>query len=160
MTQEEMRQKFAVLYEMMASSKDVSYMRVFGIVHKEMMEWMIVNKPELAQEWLEKLESIAWKNYLTQKEAEKVTSMMDPKAPWTREQWKQAMDQHGYALEKSPGYNSGALFVTMNMIMSDSSATLSKYIDSSNMFKAVHDLAVDKLTDKDGAFDVRTYFRL
>ena len=158
MTPEEMKKKFWELYQYMATSENVAYMRAFGNVHKEMMEWMIANKPDLAQEWIEKLCSIKWKNYLTQKEAEKIVSDMEPKAPWSREQWKQAMTQHDFELEHAPCYNSCALWATMNMIMSDSSDTLSKYVDDANLFKAVHDLAVDKLKDKDGVFNIRSYF--
>ena len=155
-----MRKEFAALYELMANSKNVSYMHAFGMVHKEMMEWFIANKPDLAQEWLDKLESIRWKNYLTPKEAEKIVTEMEPKAPWTRDQWKSAMEQHGYELEKQPCYNKCALWTTMNMIMSDSSATLGKYVENGNIFKLVYDLAVDKLTDKDMVFSVRRYFSL
>ncbi len=154
----EMTKKFYEQYQYMASSENVAFMHVFGNVHKEMMEWMIANKPELAQEWLDKLESIKWKNYLTQKEAEKIVSDMEPKAPWSREQWKNAMTQSGFDMEHEPCYNSCALWVTMNMIMSDSSETLKKYVAEEDMFKAVHDLAVDKLEDKDGVFNIRSYF--
>ena len=160
MTQEEMKKEFDALYNMMASSNNIEFMRTFGQVHKEMFEWFLANKPELAQEFLDKLESIRWKNYLTQKEAEKIVSKMEPKAPWTREQWKAAMEQYGYELEKEPCFNRCALFVTMNMIMSDSSETLAKYVESDKLFKSVHDLAVDKLTDKDGVFNIRHYFGL
>ena len=80
---------------MMAMSHDVENMRTFGNVHKEMMEWMIQNKPDLAQEWIGKLESIKWCNYLTPKEAEKIVSEMVPKAPWSREAWKNAMQSLG-----------------------------------------------------------------
>ena len=155
-----MKKEFDALYNMMASSNNIEFMRTFGQVHKEMFEWFLANKPELAQEFLDKLESIRWKNYLTQKEAEKIVSKMEPKAPWTREQWKAAMEQYGYELEKEPCFNRCALFVTMNMIMSDSSETLAKYVESDKLFKSVHDLAVDKLTDKDGVFNIRHYFGL
>ena len=74
MTQEEMRQEFNALYSMMANSTNVNFMHIFGQVHKEMMEWMIQNKPDLAQEWIWKLESIKWKNYLTPKEADKIVA--------------------------------------------------------------------------------------
>lgn len=158
MTQEEMRNEFAELYDMMAMSHDVKNMRTFGNVHKEMMEWMIQNRPADAQSWIEKLESIKWCNYLTPKEADKIVSEMKPNAPWSREQWKSAMEKQGYSLEKEPYYNSCALWVTMNMIMSDSSVTLSKYVDNSNLFKLVYGLAVDKLTDADGKFCIRKYF--
>ena len=67
-----MKKEFQALYEKMANSNEVAFMRIFGNVHKEMMDWFIANKPELAQEWLDKLQSIKWKNYLTPKEAERM----------------------------------------------------------------------------------------
>ena len=160
MTQEEMLKEFYALYNLMANSQNVYFMHIFGMVHKEMMEWMIANKPDAAQEWLYKLDSIRWKNYLTQKEAEKIVAGMQPRAPWNREVWKNAMQEAGYDIEKEPCFNSCALWVTMNMIMSDSSETLAKYVGNDNLLKVVHDLAVDKLTDKDEVFSVRRYFGL
>lgn len=160
MTQEEMKKEFHALYDLMANSNKVEYMRTFGNVHKEMMEWFIQNKPEMAMEWLEKLESIRWNNYLTQKEALHIVSKMEPKAPWSYEQWASVMERHGYPLEKEPCYNRYALYTTMNMIMSDSSETIAVYVDEVNVFKLVHDLAVDKLADLDEKFNVRHYFGL
>ena len=144
----------------MAMSKDPKNMKLFGHVMNEMMDWLIANKPEAAEEWIGKLESVKWKNYLTPAEAEKIVAAMEPKAPWNREQWKGAMHQHGFDMSHEPYYNSCALYATMNMIMSDSSATLSKYVSGEDMFKVVHDLAVDKLQDHDGKFAVRAYFGL
>ena len=86
-----MKKEFEALYNLMANSQKVEYMHTFGKVHKEMFQWFVVNKPELAQEWLEKLESIRWNNYLSAKEAEKIIAGMNPKAPWTFDQWKVAM---------------------------------------------------------------------
>lgn len=160
MNQEEMKKEFNALYNLMANSNKVEFMHVFGQVHKEMFDWFVANKPELAQEWLDKLESIRWKNYLAPKEAEAIVAKMEPKAPWTRDQWKQAMDQNGFELEHEPNYNRCALWTAMNMIMSDSVGTLNKYVDGANLFMAVHDLAVDKLTDKDSVFNIRRYFGL
>ena len=86
---------------------------------------------------------------------------MTPSAPWTRDQWKNAMEKSGFELEEWPCYNRCALYVTMNMIMSDSSATLTKYAaDGSTMFEFVHALALDKLKDADKRFDIRHYFNL
>ena len=48
----------------------------------------------------------------------------------------------------------------MNMIMSDSGSTLTRYVESDNLFNAVYDLAVDKLTDTDKVFNIRRYFSL
>lgn len=155
-----MKNEFAALYEKMANSNEVKNMHVFGEVHKEMMEWMIHNRPTEAQEWIEKLSSIGWNNFLTQREAEKIVSSMNPKAPWSREMWRMTMGQHGLPLAKEPCYNTCALWVTMSMIMSDSSETIRNYIDEDALFKFVHDLAVDKLTDKDEIFNIRDYFNL
>ena len=155
-----MRKEFYALYNMMANSQNVAYMRLFGNVHKEMMEWMIQNRPEAAQELIEKLESIKWKNFLTRKEADKILASMVPKSPWTREQWQNAMEKNGFELSEEPCYNSCALFVVMSMIYSDSSATLNKYVGNGEVFQAIHALAVDKLKDADGRFCVRTYFGL
>ena len=160
MTAEEMKKEFNELYNIMANSDKVEYMHIFGNVQKDMMEWMIANKPDVAQEMIEKLEAIKWKNYLTPKEAQRIVDSMNPSAPWTRDQWKAAMDKHGFEYEHEPFYNRCALWVTMNMIMSDSSGTIGKYVDNENMFRFVYDLAVDKLTDKDRRFVIRGYFKV
>ena len=139
-------------------SKDPKNMKIFGEVMNEMMAWLIANKPEAAEEWIWKLESVKWKNYLSPKEADKIVAAMEPKAPWTREQWRDEMANHGFELEEWPCYNKCAVYVTMNMIMSDSSSTLARYVEEEDMFDIVHDLALDKLKDSDGKFSVRKYF--
>ena len=160
MNQQELSTAYYDLYGYMANSKEPDNMKAFGNVMNEMMDWMIANKPEAAMEWVDKLSAIKWKNYLTPKEAEKIVAEMEPKAPWNRDQWKAAMEQYGYELEEMPYYNRCALWVTMNMIMSDSSATIGKYVANDDLFKMVHDLAVDKLKDRDGNFSIRHYFSL
>ena len=162
-----MKEKFESLYNYMASSTNVAYMRTFGNVNKEMMSWMIQNKPDLAQEWIEKLCSIKWRNYVTQKEADKIVSEMTPKAPWTKDAWKQAMESFDLPLEEDPYYNSCALWVVMNMIYSDSSKSIASIIGkplqeipAEQMVKAVHSLALDKLKDSDEKFNIRKYFSL
>ena len=155
-----MRNEFSALYELMANSKNVAHMHLFGEVTKEIMEWMIQNRPSEAQAWIEKLEAVRYRNYLTPKEADMIVGEMDPSAPWTREQWQSAMQQHGFPLEEEPYYNRCALYVTMAMEMSDSSDTIKKYIDGSKQFAFVHDHALDKLKDKDFNFNVREYFNV
>lgn len=158
MNTEEMKAKYHALYEHMATSKDTDQMKVFGNVMTAMVDDMLNSSPSKAEEYINRLESIKWKNFLTPKEAEKIVDEMNPKAPWSREQWKSAMEQHGYVMEQQPCYNSCALWVVMNMLMSDSGTTLPKYVEADKLFGAVHDLAVDKLKDADGKFMVRDYF--
>ena len=160
MSTSEMNERYKELYDYMASSNEPSNMTTFGEVMTEMMEWMIANKPDAAQEWIDRLDSIRWDNYLTQKEAERIVGKMVPKAPWSREQWKSVMTQKGYPLSKEPCYNSCALWTVMNMIMSDSSGTIEKFVGGDNVFDFVHALAEDKLTDEDDNFYVRDYFQV
>jgi len=69
------------------------------------------------------------------------------------------MESIGEIIEKSPNYNKCALYVTMCMLDSDSSNTLKKLVENeTDYFKLLHSLAVDKLTDKDGVFNIRHYF--
>ena len=159
-----MKQEFMELYDMMANQHDVKYMRVFGNVHKEMMDWFIANKPELAQEWLDKLEAIKWHQYLTPKEAEKIVAGMDPAGPWSRDTWKKAMESFGLPLEDAPYYNSCALWVEMNKIYSDFGAEIAALIGKplsptdKDIISACYRLALKNLRDKDGVYDIRKYF--
>lgn len=166
-TPEQMKEQFNELYTLMANSNNVEFMRTFGNVHKEMMNWFINNKPEAAEEWLCKLESIKWHNYLTPKEAERIVAAMKPEAPWKRDVWKQTMDSLGIVTEEAPYYNSCALWTTMNMVYSDSAHSIADIIGkplaeipAEQMVKAVHSLAIDKLKDVDHRFNIRTYFGL
>lgn len=167
MTQVEIAQKFEELYDTMAVSNNPKYMHVFGETMKKMMEWFVVNKPDLAQEYLDSLCSIMWKNYLTDKEVSAIISKMDPKPLWSKEQWKQVMESLGIETEESPYYNCNALFVAVSMIYSDSAKTIAKLLDkdleditTEEMAEATHMLAIDKLKDLDAVFNIRNYFGL
>ena len=59
------------------------------------------------------------------------------------------------------------MYVAMNMIYSDSAHSIAKIAGKSlsemskeDLFKAIHLLALDKLKDKDGMFDIRAYFHV
>lgn len=161
---EEMKQEFYELYDMMAMSHNIKNMQTFGNVHKEMMEWMIHNKPELAQEWIDKLESIKWRQYLTPKEAEKIVDGMDPKGPWSREVWKSTMESLGLPLEEPPYYNKCALWTEMNKIYSDFGEEIASLIgkplspSDKDVIAACYKMALRNLKDKDGVYDIRKYF--
>ena len=168
MTQEEMKKEIYELYDMMAMSHDVKNMKIFGDVHKEMMEWLIQSNPSKAQEWIEKLESVRWCNYLTKKEAEKIVSEMVPKAPWSYDVWKNAMTQLGLPMEDEPYYNSYALWVVMNQVYTDHAQTIADniikkplaQIPAEQIVPGIRALALDLLLDKDKRYCVRSYFGL
>ena len=160
MNTKELMEKYTSLYDYMSRSRNPEYMKTFGRVMTHMVEDIARNDTAKAEEYIERLESIKWDNYLTPAEAETIVAEMSPKAPWTREQWRSAMEQKDYALEKEPYYNKCALWVTMNMIMSDSGGTIAKYVSSDKMFDFVHDVAIDKLCDEDANFMIRLYFNV
>lgn len=150
---------------MMAESGDVKQMRTFGCVMKKMVEWFAENKEALAVEFLGELAAIKWRNYLTNREAERIVGMMNPAAPWRYDTWEETMQEYGLDLEDEPFYNRYALWCAMSMVYSDSSETIAAIIgkpvdevETETMLTAVNNLALDKLTDKDGVFNIRTYF--
>lgn len=161
-----MKQEFASLYQMMATSNDVAYMHIFGQVHKEMFEWMLANKPEVAEEMLMKLEAIRWRQYLTPKEAEHIIAEMSPKAPWSRDVWKNTMQSFGLPLEEQPAYNRCALYVEMSKMYSDFgeeiAALLGKPLSPTDkdIIAACYKMALKTLKDEDGVYDIRRYFSL
>lgn len=167
-TPEEMKKEFDALYSMMASSNNIEFMHTFGKVHKQMFDWFVANKQDIAQEWLDKLESIRWHQYLTQKEAQKIIDGMNPKAPWSRDVWNQTMKQLGLQTEEEPFYNSCALWVEMNKQHSDHAQTLAENvykkpladIPADEIIPVIRALAIDLLKDKDGKYQIRKYFNL
>lgn len=156
-----MEEQFEELYNLIVCSDKKEYMEVLGAVVKDMMRKLISNNPSQAKEYLDVLESVKWKNYLTRKEAEEIVSKMDPKPAWpSYPTWLGSM---GIPTSEEPYYNSYALFTVMNMIWSDSGSTLKKHMPEASMEElqeTVYDLAVDKLKDADNKFNIRKYFSL
>lgn len=149
---------------MMAQSQNPKNMKVFGNVMTEMMDVMIQKMPAEAEEMIDKLEAIKWKQYLTPKEAEKIVAGMDPKGPWSREAWKNTMESFGLPLEEQPAYNRCALWVEMNKIYSDFGENLAELIGKTlsptdkDIISACYKLALKNLKDKDGVYNIRKYF--
>lgn len=160
------KKKFDELYSHIVGSRDTRKMKMLGWVMKAMMEQAIENHPQLAEEYINVLESVRWDNYLTEAEAEKIVKVMQPAPKWSKPTWKELMGERDLDMEQYPCYNSCALYVTMSMIDSDSGKTIKdlmarsdKAIDVDTYFDAVHALALDKLKDEDGVFNIRRYFK-
>lgn len=147
------------MYWDIINSQDESKMKILGHVMKQAMFKIIETSPSLAKEYLDELEAVNWINYLTVKEAQDIVANMDPKPNWTFTKWKDEMVQHGFNTEVEEKYNECALYITMCMILSDSGNTLSTLIsDQKKLFELIYHLALDKLNDKDGKFNIRKYF--
>jgi len=159
-----MKDRYTGLYDYMAASRDPKNMKAFGCVMTEMMDWLMANKPDVAEEMIDKLESIKWHQYLTPKEAEKIVAGMDPKAPWPRDQWKSVMEGFGLPLEEAPFYNRCALWVEMNKIYSDYGEEIASLLGKplqptdKDIITACYKMALKNLKDKDGIYDIRKYF--
>ena len=122
----ELKESFCSLYKYIINSDDEEKMHVLGQLTKEMMMRTIDSNPSLAKEYIERLESVKWCNYLTDKEAEAIVAKMQPSPLWSRSAWNEAMAKMDWMTSDEPHYNANALFVTMSMITSDSGETLAK----------------------------------
>lgn len=166
MNAQEQKDRYTGLYDYMAASRDPKNMMAFGRVMTEIMDWLIANKPDVAEEMIDKLEAIKWQQYLTPKEAETIVSKMDPSAPWKRDAWKSTMESFGLPLENAPHYNRCALWVEMNKLFSDFgdeiAALLGKPLTPTDqdIITACYKMALKTLRDKDGIYNIRSYFGL
>ena len=161
-----MKDRYTGLYDYMAQSRDPKNMKAFGCVMNEMMDYLIQNKPDVAEEMIDKLEAIKWHQYLTPKEAEHIVAGMDPKAPWTRDAWKSAMESFGLPVEEPPYYNRCARWVELHKMYSDFgdeiAALLGKPLmpTDKDIIAACYKMAMKTLRDKDGIYNIRAYFGL
>lgn len=165
MTKEELRNKFDGLYAYMAMSRKTEYMMLFGDVMKDMMAWMIENKPEAAEKYIDKLCSIKWRQYLTRDEAMEIFENMVPSGAWNYDAWHRAMNDLGLECEREGVFNSYALWIVMNAIHSDSGKVIAGLMglqptDTGNAdyIRTLHSLAMNKLLDEDGYFEIRDYY--
>lgn len=163
---EELMKNFDELYGIMATSANVKYMRVFGDTMRCMMKDMADRHPELAQEYIEKLCAIKWKNYLTKNEALDIIGKMNPEATWNMQEWLDEMEKLGFRMEDKPYYNDYALYIAMNQVISDHGDTIVAIkgekslsdISEEELVEYAYRLAIDLLKDKDGVYDIREYF--
>lgn len=168
MNAQEMKEQYTMLYDYMASSRDPKNMKTFGHVMTEMMDFLIANKPDVAEAMIQKLEAIRWHQYLTPQEAEQIVAKMNPIAPWKRDAWQAAMTKLGLPMEEHPFYNSCALWTEMNKQYSDHAESLAlrvwnkplDAIPAEEIVPVIYAFALDVLKDKDGVYNIRSYFGL
>jgi len=159
-----MKDRYMGLYDYMAQSRDPKNMKAFGCVMTEMMDYLVANKPDVAEEMIDKLEAIKWRQYLTPKEAEKIVAGMEPKAPWSRDVWQKTMTDFGLPFEEQPAYNRCALWVEMNKMYSDFGEEIAALREvplsptNEEIISACYKMALKTLRDKDGIYNIRKYF--
>ena len=159
-----MTDKFGMLYMTMATSNEPKYMHIFGETMKKMMAWYIENRPEAAEEYIEELCSIKWRQYLTMKEATEAVEAMEPQAPWNYDTWEKAMETLHLEMERESVFNRYALWAAMNQIYTDFGDSIARMMGEplekiavTTLVPFVQDMAVSLLTDADRKYDIREY---
>lgn len=160
MNKQELKAKFTDAYNLIVDSEDTDKMEVLGQVVKEQINWFINNKPDMAEDFIDRLCSVNWNNYITYKEAPTIVGNMNPKPLWSLSQIEEALSDNDLPEQEYPYYNKYALLVAIAMKASDHSESLLKVVDKNQLFKVIYDLAIDVLKDKDGVFNIRKYFKL
>ena len=164
MNAQESKDRYIGLFNEMAASGNPQNMKTFGAVMTEMMDVMLQKMPDVAEEMIDKLESIRWKQYLTPKEAESIVSKMEPKGPWGRDAWRQAMESFGLPLEEVPFYNRCALWTEMSKMYSDFGDEIASLLGKPltptdpDIISACYKMSLKTLKDKDGIYNIRKYF--
>lgn len=176
MTTQEMKARYAELYENMAESKDVSKMMVFGTAFTQMFDKVAMMHPDVAMATLDFLASLEYNNFVTPAEAMTTAtkfvnddtiisgaSQPSTGAHWSMDTLKTFLAQKGLPLEEKPYYNWSALWLTTNMIYSDYAEAFHKLLgtkDNERLATASYTFAVKKLKDKDRPHFIRRYFDL
>lgn len=171
----DVRDRFVELYKDMATSRDVSKMKLFGGAFKQMFDKVAVRYPDLAAETLEYLAAIEFNNYVTAAEAQEVAShfINDDKAltgamefskgaHWKPDELKAFLMSRTLPLDEKPYYNWWALWLTVNMIYSDFAENIAELAgkDNEKVATAAYKMAVKKLKDPDRHAFIREYFEL
>lgn len=156
------------LYDEMVASNNPLRMMAFGDAEKWMFHQLAPKHPEMAEEWLRRLEASKWNNYLSEEEAEHIVYSLEEKHgdkseqryEWDYDTLKRAVDSSGSRMFEAPYFNCWALWATINMLYSDHHETVSAFVSPQSQFRFYYRLAMDKLKDVDRPHFVREYFHL
>ena len=158
-------QRYEELYAMMATSTDIVKMQVFGEAEKWAFGKMSERDPALAQVWLDKLEPVMWKNYLSKVEAEAIVSKFVNAdgtigAHWSYDTMRSAVESLGAVMSEEPFFNCWALWATMNMLYSDHAKSVNDFVPKEEQVKFYYAQAIEKLKDADRPHFIREYFEI
>jgi hypothetical protein len=161
----EILERYEELYEDMATSGNKDKMIAFGEAERNIFHKIAKEHPAIAQMWVDKLEAMHWKNYLSKAEAEEIASHLINQngkigAHWGYETFKAAVEGLGGKMSEKPFYNCYALWVVANMLYSDHYNSAKEYVPEPEMPKYFYSMAVEKLKDIDRPKFVREYFDL
>lgn len=170
---EEILERYEELYEDMANSGNKDKMIAFGDAERWAFKRLYEVSPKDAQCWLDKLEAMHWKNYLSKQEADEIASHLVNQngrlgAHWGYETFKGVVESLGGKMYDKPYYNCYALWITANMIYSDHAQSVAEdmgmttpeAVPNEKMALSMYRKAVEKLKDVDRPKFIREYFDL
>ena len=169
----EILERYEELYEDMATSGNKDKMTAFGEAERCMFKKLAKEHPAIAQMWLDKLEAMHWRNYLSKQEAEEIASHLVNQngrigAHWNYDTFKGAVESLGGKVYEKPYYNCYALWATANMIYSDHANSVAEdmganspeAVPNEKMALSMYRKAVEQLKDVDRPKFIREYFDL
>lgn len=171
MTEEELYQQFFSRYKGIIQGRKEEDMICLGAMTQRVMQWLCVYEPDIAAQAIAILNGENTEkrchNQLSEQEARAIVEQMEPQPQWSPRQVLDMLKNASYTTDEPPYFNNYALATTMCMILSDSGQTLQRIIGSPShpatneeLLASVYQLAIDKLKDKDGKFNIRKYFGL
>ena len=167
MDKQQMQQQFLARYDSIIQSGDTRQMERLGAMVKRVMGWMFKYEPQVAAQALALLDdntATDYANRLTEQEAKDIVSHMKPQPTWTMQGLTASLQSMGLPGDVPPHFNLYALLTTMLMIQSDEGESLKEAIHANDrderLVKLVYRLAVNRLEDQDGKFNIRRYFEL
>jgi hypothetical protein len=142
-------------------------MERLGAMVKRVMGWMFKYEPQVAAQALALLDdntATDYSNRLTEQEAKDIVAQMVPQPAWTMQGLTASLQSMGLPGDVPPHFNLWALLTTMLMIQSDEGESLKEAIHANDrderLLRLVYKLAVNRLEDQDGKFNIRKYFGL
>ena len=163
---ENLNEKYTMLYDNIVASKEPKHFKLFCEVSNAVMQELIKAQPAVAEKYIEKLCAIKWQQYLTKSEAVSILEKMNPAPHWDFERWSADIQRYALEAERESVFNKYALWIAMNAKYSDEAEVLASKafgkpvaeVPEQTFFTLIHALAVSNLTDKDGVYNIRTYF--
>ena len=125
------------------------------------------------EEWLEKLEAVCWKNYLTETQAEKLAASIinqdgSPGPQWSMDTFFSVVPKLGGQLDDEPYYNRYALWLVANAHYSDFARSTAEDMGYSSpeevpgekMALSMYRKAVESLKDADRLHYIADYYHI
>lgn len=173
MTAQELKDRYDHLYDVMAKSKKVESMMVFGRADKYFFNMMADNNPSVAKKWVEMLEPVVWNNYLTAEQAQElamhIVNQDGSKGPyWSMDVFFSVVPKLGGNLDDEPYYNRYALWLVANAHYSDFARSTSEdmgyqtvsEVPAEKMALSMYKKAVESLKDVDNSHYIANYYHV